>query len=388
MHCEQTPWPPLTVDVSTTFWWMKSFSVDRILWPIRGNSLTSLCSAFISSKLTLQPSSPLLSIRGSLPLRVRIPSLSGSKPPSRVFLWPAPVPALNMSQLAWAPKDATRAVTTARNDGFSPLQEVHKVYRSVGVQCLRRCSDITCRRFPSKVCGWSGQKWTTGVYVAHVHRSSSVRSQNDGGRVSRSVAGRGLFLVVLKSAFLTNTNTNCLCCWGRPKNHTKTQWNFWLSCVPERKCLCFKVSSIKASKRKLKINPTRPKIKRKWNQSPHCLFLFLFSEDFIDSRENLVVWANNVLYFISKPVWGENLLKTCSRSAPDRPADHVQPLTACRASAHRDHAAGCCSHTCRFKCLGETLLFFFFSPSSILWNKKKQILKELWCQLNRDQNKR
>lgn len=58
---------------------------------------------------------------------------------------------------AWAPKDATNTVTAARKDGFSTMQEVHTVYRSVGVQCLRRCSDITCRRFPSQVCGWAGR---------------------------------------------------------------------------------------------------------------------------------------------------------------------------------------------------------------------------------------
>lgn len=185
----------------------KSFRIDKMLSPIRGNSLTCLCNASIYCTLcTVTALNPLTD-----------EYLGGGCPSEGLSLIPVWVQtaftrvsvACTSSRLkhvttARAPKDATKTVTTAWKDGFSTVQEVHKAYPSVGVQCLRRCSDITCRGFPSKVCGWSGQKWMTGVYVVHIHHSSNwytPRTMVLLWWVSRSVVVWGLFLVVLKSAF-------------------------------------------------------------------------------------------------------------------------------------------------------------------------------------------
>lgn len=72
-------------------------------------------------------------------------------------------------------KHVTAGVSSKRRHSHCDHRQerwIQQVSRSAGVQCLRRRSDITCRRSPSKDCG-SRQKWTTGVYVVHIRRSSN-----------------------------------------------------------------------------------------------------------------------------------------------------------------------------------------------------------------------
>lgn len=103
-----------------------------------------------------------------------------------------------------------------------------------------------------------------------------------------------------------------------------------------------------------------------------------------------MAWTNDVLYFLSKPVWGEILLtvfqisawQTCwSRTA----TDCMQGV-----SAQRPRSWLLLAHLQVQVFGGETLLFFFFFLARLqsCEIRKKQISKELWCQLNRDQNER
>lgn len=129
----------------------------------------------------------------------------------------------------------------------------------------------------------------------------------------------------------------------------------------------------------------KPKIKRKWNQSPHCLFLKIIFKGFYrqQGKSGGVSERCIIFYFRSCIRWkpvdcvsGQQLTDLLIMDSHWLHAGHQR---------YRNHAAGCCSHTCRFKCFGKH--FFLFQPAVffVKW-KKKQILKELWCQFEQRPN--
>lgn len=112
-----------SVKVLTTFLWLKRvlelIEYFEIWEGILRSASTVLLFTVGSTRYSPEPADWLQKYQGvSVPLKLRISSLCGSKLPSHMFLWPAPVPALHVAA-AWAPKDATKTVTTAWKDEFS-----------------------------------------------------------------------------------------------------------------------------------------------------------------------------------------------------------------------------------------------------------------------------
>lgn len=154
VHCQhqQSRWlSPMTAEVLNTFLWMKRVSqLIKMLWSLGGKSLTCFSSAFICCKPdTVTALNPLIDEywgRGPVSLWKTLTSV-WVQPAFRHVTVACTSPRLKHVTAAWAPKDCPDTVTAGRKDGFSTLQEAHKVYWSVGVQCLRRSCDGTFRRF-------------------------------------------------------------------------------------------------------------------------------------------------------------------------------------------------------------------------------------------------